>query len=288
MKYKKSTLYKKLGVKEGHKPGEMLEKMKAKGGAAALLKKHKHYKKHEKCAMCEKAHSKHMKSHAKGVMTCDKCGSMKHGTSAHKAMKKHKGETTPANNGTSINGNLGKEPKGNKQFKKKGKNWIQGAIKHEGALHRELGVKQGNKIPAGKLRAAAKKGGKEGKRARLAETLKGLHHKKHKVGDVMANEGSTSANRMQGALQNFRGNANYAQGNANSTKAMAKKKHMKHHKKHTKGMPVFGSASGRPLPQGAQFPRPGNSMISGGFGGGSGNTGSTQMKRRSKGKKKAK
>ena len=54
------------------------------------------------------------------------------------------------------------------------KNWIQGAIKHKGALHKELGVPEGKKIPAKKLAAAAKKPGKEGQRARLAETLKGL------------------------------------------------------------------------------------------------------------------
>ena len=55
--------------------------------------------------------------------------------------------------------------------------WIQGAIKKPGALHKELGVPQGEKIPAKKLAAAAKKPGKEGKRARLAETLKGLKKK---------------------------------------------------------------------------------------------------------------
>lgn len=54
------------------------------------------------------------------------------------------------------------------------KNWIKGAIKHPGALHEELGVPQGKKIPAKKLAAAAKKPGKVGKRARLAETLRGL------------------------------------------------------------------------------------------------------------------
>lgn len=54
------------------------------------------------------------------------------------------------------------------------KNWIQGAIKKKGALHEQLGVPQGKKIPAGKLEAAAKKPGKLGKRARLAETLRGL------------------------------------------------------------------------------------------------------------------
>jgi len=70
---------------------------------------------------------------------------------------------------------------GKKQPVKKHKNWIAGAIKKPGALHRELGVKQGEKIPTKKLAAAAKKGGKEGKRARLAETLKSFHKgKKHK------------------------------------------------------------------------------------------------------------
>ena len=52
--------------------------------------------------------------------------------------------------------------------------WIQKAIKKPGALHKELGVPTGKKIPAKKLAAAAKKPGIEGKRARLAETLKGL------------------------------------------------------------------------------------------------------------------
>lgn len=52
--------------------------------------------------------------------------------------------------------------------------WINSAIKKPGALHKELGVPQGKKIPAKKLNAAAKKGGKEGERARLAKTLKGF------------------------------------------------------------------------------------------------------------------
>lgn len=55
------------------------------------------------------------------------------------------------------------------------KKWIQGAVKHPGALHRELGVPQGKKIPKKKVAAAAKKGGKLGKRARLAETLGKMH-----------------------------------------------------------------------------------------------------------------
>lgn len=54
-------------------------------------------------------------------------------------------------------------------------NWIAGAIKHPGALHKELGVPQGEKIPAGKIAKAAKAGGKLGKRARLAQTLKRMN-----------------------------------------------------------------------------------------------------------------
>jgi hypothetical protein len=54
------------------------------------------------------------------------------------------------------------------------KNWIQSAIKKPGSLKKALGVAADKKIPSGKLAAAAKKPGKMGKRARLAETLKGL------------------------------------------------------------------------------------------------------------------
>jgi hypothetical protein len=54
------------------------------------------------------------------------------------------------------------------------KNWIAGAIKKPGALHKELGVPKGQKIPAKKLAKAAKAPGKLGQRARLAETLKGF------------------------------------------------------------------------------------------------------------------
>jgi len=53
-------------------------------------------------------------------------------------------------------------------------NWIQGAIKKPGSLRKTLGVKAGQKIPAAKLSAAAKKSGITGRRARLAITLKGL------------------------------------------------------------------------------------------------------------------
>lgn len=55
--------------------------------------------------------------------------------------------------------------------------WIQKAIKKPGALHKELGIKEGKKIPAKTLAKAAKKGGKLGQRARLAQTLKKMHKK---------------------------------------------------------------------------------------------------------------
>lgn len=58
-----------------------------------------------------------------------------------------------------------------------GKKWIQGAIEKPGALRKSLGVKEGETIPAKKLHAAAEKGGKLGKRARLAETLKRMGKK---------------------------------------------------------------------------------------------------------------
>jgi hypothetical protein len=57
------------------------------------------------------------------------------------------------------------------------KKWIAGATKKKGKLHEALHVPKDEKIPAAKLHAAAKKGGKVGKEARLAETLKGLNHK---------------------------------------------------------------------------------------------------------------
>lgn len=53
-------------------------------------------------------------------------------------------------------------------------NWIQGAVKKPSALHAQMGIPLGEKIPASRLAAAADKGGKLGERARFAETMKGL------------------------------------------------------------------------------------------------------------------
>lgn len=57
------------------------------------------------------------------------------------------------------------------------KHWIANAVKqHPGALHKELGVPQGETIPAKMLAKAAKASGVKGKRAKLAETLKSFKH----------------------------------------------------------------------------------------------------------------
>lgn len=66
------------------------------------------------------------------------------------------------------------------------KNWIKDAIKKPGALHKELGVKPGQKIPAKKMEKAEKKAEKKAKKTdntkmerqlSLAKTLKKMHKK---------------------------------------------------------------------------------------------------------------
>ena len=57
------------------------------------------------------------------------------------------------------------------------KDWIKGAIKHPGALHRALHVPEGQKIPAAKMAKAAKSSNPHMKKmVSLAHTLKGMHH----------------------------------------------------------------------------------------------------------------
>ena len=57
--------------------------------------------------------------------------------------------------------------------------WIQKAINpmHKGMLHSQLHIPQGKKIPASKIAAAAKKGGKLGMRARLAQNFAKMRSK---------------------------------------------------------------------------------------------------------------
>jgi hypothetical protein len=56
----------------------------------------------------------------------------------------------------------------------KGGKFIQEAIKKPGALHEQMGIPKGKKIPAKALAKAAKAPGKLGQRARFAQVLKGF------------------------------------------------------------------------------------------------------------------
>ena len=57
-------------------------------------------------------------------------------------------------------------------------NWVAGAIEHPGALRKKLKVKEGEKIPASKLKKAEKsKSPTLRKEATLAITLKKMHNK---------------------------------------------------------------------------------------------------------------
>ena len=59
--------------------------------------------------------------------------------------------------------------------------WMQGAVKHPGALHRALGVPMGKKIPASKLRKALhSKNPSLRKKANLAKTFKKFGGRKKK------------------------------------------------------------------------------------------------------------
>lgn len=91
------------------------------------------------------------------------------------------------------------------------KNFIAGAIKHPGALHRQLHVPEGQKIPEAKLRAAAKKGGKLGQRARFAETLKGISAKRH----AAHKRGKLTHGDKKTIIRNAHARLNYGKGKAN-------------------------------------------------------------------------
>ena len=81
---------------------------------------------------------------------------------------------------------------------KRKKNWIRKAIKHPGALHRELHVPEGKKIPEAKLEKAKHSSNPTlAKRAQLAETLEGFHHAVKKA--------SAKADRLYGSKSVKRG-----------------------------------------------------------------------------------
>lgn len=73
---------------------------------------------------------------------------------------------------------------------KKDKKWIQKAIKKPGALHKALGVPEGEKIPASKLKVKKTDSPKMKKRKLLAKNLKKMHHeqdmeKSEKLADII-------------------------------------------------------------------------------------------------------
>ncbi len=76
------------------------------------------------------------------------------------------------------------------------KQWISSAIKHPGALHKQMGVPEGQKIPKKRLAAAANAGGTLGRRARLAQTLATFHMPK---GGTQAPKGDIGALRAKEA-----------------------------------------------------------------------------------------
>ena len=55
------------------------------------------------------------------------------------------------------------------------KKWIQKAVKHKGALHKALGIPDGEKIPAKDLKVKPSDSPKIAKEKNLAKTLKKLH-----------------------------------------------------------------------------------------------------------------
>lgn len=60
----------------------------------------------------------------------------------------------------------------------KPKHWISGAVRRPGALHRALGVPEGQKIPAKKMAAAARSSNPRIKKMlTLAHSLAGMRHK---------------------------------------------------------------------------------------------------------------
>ena len=70
------------------------------------------------------------------------------------------------------------------EYHEEDKKWIQKASKKPGALHRDLGVPEDDKIPVSKIKAAAKGDGKVAKRARLALTLRGMNKEEAELDEL--------------------------------------------------------------------------------------------------------
>jgi hypothetical protein len=65
-------------------------------------------------------------------------------------------------------------------------NFIAGATKNKGGLHRSLGIPEGQTIPRARIVAAAKQSGRVGQQARLALTLGKLRPTKKSGGASLA------------------------------------------------------------------------------------------------------
>ena len=81
------------------------------------------------------------------------------------------------------------------------KKWIQKAIKKEGSLRKTMKTKEGKNIPVSKLKKAAEKGGKTGKRARLALTLRKLNEQDE--GETMDRPWDTFIGLVSSAKRDF-------------------------------------------------------------------------------------
>ena len=66
---------------------------------------------------------------------------------------------------------VAKKGRGRKKAPAKKGNWIKGATKNKGGLHRSLGVPEGKKIPPGRLAAKPGDSPKVKKQKALARTL---------------------------------------------------------------------------------------------------------------------
>lgn len=90
-----------------------------------------------------------------------------------------KGVTTSIRPGRSPGEEASKgAPLAVRSMRKGGKLWIQEATKNKGSLHRSLHVPEGKKIPLDKIKKAEHSQSPTlRKRAKLAETLRGFHHR---------------------------------------------------------------------------------------------------------------
>lgn len=104
-------------------------------------------------------------------------------TSKSKSKSKKKDALLPPDDMMAVNAAMGPQapvppelpPSGAPGYEGGGK-FIQDMHMHKGGLHESLGIPEGQTIPKDRIAAAAKRPGKVGKQARLAEVFAGMHH----------------------------------------------------------------------------------------------------------------